>query len=100
MSVDLLSINEEDEDQSHNIDMLLNLIGTNESDQVMDGVPNHNFPLEYDWGQPAKSWWRYFQKMTDKNTAMCYTCKLDTVIMGACFFVWTVFGEVGDDLSI
>lgn len=67
--------NEEDEDQSHNINMLLNLIGTNENDQVMEEDSTLNFPLEYDYSQPAKSWWRYFKKQTEKNTAMCYTCE-------------------------
>ncbi|KAH7673186.1 hypothetical protein AAVH_42334, partial [Aphelenchoides avenae] len=33
-----------------------------------------SFPHELDYSQPAKSWWRYFQKQTVTNTAQCYSC--------------------------
>ncbi|KAI6184553.1 MADF domain-containing protein [Aphelenchoides bicaudatus] len=58
---------------SRNIDLFLNLISSNETDQLM-GDSASEFPKDYDWSQPAKSWWRYFKKQTDQNTAMCYTC--------------------------
>lgn len=57
---------EEDTLNTHNIDLLLNLIAKN--DLPIDEK------VEYDYSQPAKSWWRYFKKQTEQNTALCYTC--------------------------
>lgn len=32
------------------------------------------FPRPLDCTQPAKSWWRYYYKITQTNTALCLTC--------------------------
>lgn len=76
MSTDGLENNEkqtnDDALTNHNINMLLTLIATN--DQSSSDDSSSEFPQEYDWSQPAKSWWRYFKKQTEQNTALCYTC--------------------------
>ncbi|CAD5210564.1 unnamed protein product [Bursaphelenchus okinawaensis] len=72
-------------------DLLLNIIGGQSTKLIASDNPSSShpsprrpqqrsrfasgdFPKQYDLSQPAKSWWRYFQKQTDTNTAMCYTC--------------------------
>lgn len=89
MSVDILNGRLNDlPDSQQQFDLLLNMIGSSsqltpssaENDtpsrrpQQRSRFASGEFPKEYDFSQPAKSWWRYFQKQTDTNTAMCYTC--------------------------
>ncbi|CAD5214899.1 unnamed protein product [Bursaphelenchus xylophilus] len=72
---------------SQPFDLFLNIIGTNKlldtttassppprRPQQRSRFASGEFPKSYDLNQPAKSWWRYFQKQTETNTAMCYTC--------------------------
>jgi hypothetical protein len=59
----------------NDLDLLLNLIVTNNNaDPNATSNQKEEFPKEYDYSQPAKSWWRYFSKQIETNTAVCYTC--------------------------
>ncbi|KAI1703825.1 alcohol dehydrogenase transcription factor myb/SANT-like domain-containing protein [Ditylenchus destructor] len=44
------------------------------SSKVLKVPLDGSFPRPLDITQPAKSWWRYYEKQTTTNTAMCLTC--------------------------
>uniref|UniRef100_A0A914D0K8 MADF domain-containing protein n=1 Tax=Acrobeloides nanus TaxID=290746 RepID=A0A914D0K8_9BILA len=70
---------------SHNLnDILQQHLDNNTSDGSLSAletfnklcmsIATGNFPRPLDMANPAKSWWRYYEKQPATNTAMCYTC--------------------------